>query len=182
MNEKKIIFQIIHHDPFNLLAPRISIGYLDRLVQERRNSIANALELTFFMHEPIDMHFWYNGWHVIIDWDNGLVSSWKQFITWNNIANKAVRLRQDGHHFPDDIFKLIFLNENVWISIRISPKFVPKCPINNIPALVQIMAWRRPGDKPSSEPMMVSLLTHICVTQPQWVNTHKITIYCRKYF
>ena len=38
-----------------------------------------------------------------------------------------------------------------------------------IPALVQIMAWRRPGDKPLSEPMMVSLLTHICVTRPQWV-------------
>ena len=42
--------------------------------------------------------------------------------------------------------------------------------MNNIPALVQIMAWRRPGDKPLSEPMMVSLLTHICVTRPQWVN------------
>ena len=38
-------------------------------------------------------------------------------------------------------------------------------------ALVQIMAWRRPGDKPLSEPMMVSLLTHICVTRPQWVNS-----------
>ena len=33
------------------------------------------------------------------------------------------------------------------------------------------MAWRRPGDKPLSETMMVCLLTHICVTQPQWVNT-----------
>ena len=43
-------------------------------------------------------------------------------------------------------------------------------PINNMPALVQIMAWRRPGDKPLSEPKMVSLLTHICVTQPQWEN------------
>ena len=32
------------------------------------------------------------------------------------------------------------------------------------------MAWRRPGDKPLSEPMMVSLPTHICVTRPQWVN------------
>ena len=31
------------------------------------------------------------------------------------------------------------------------------------------MAWRRPGDKPLSEPMMVSLPTHICVTWPQWV-------------
>ena len=42
----------------------------------------------------------------------------------------------------------IFFNKNVWISIEISLKFVPKSPINNIPALVQIMAWRRPGDKP----------------------------------
>ena len=31
------------------------------------------------------------------------------------------------------------------------------------------MAWRRPGDKPLSEPMMVSLPTHICVIRPQWV-------------
>ena len=27
--------------------------------------------------------------------------------------------------------------------------------INNIHALVQVMAWRRPGDKPLSESMMV---------------------------
>ena len=31
------------------------------------------------------------------------------------------------------------------------------------------MAWRCPGDKPLYKPMMVSLLTHICVTRPQWV-------------
>ena len=83
----------------------------------------------------------------------------------------TLRPRQNGHRFPDNIFKCIFLNENVWISIKISLKFVPKGPINNIPALVQIMAWRRSGDKPLSEPMMVSLLTHICVTRPQWVNS-----------
>ena len=50
---------------------------------------------------------------------------------------------------------------------KFSVKFVPKGPINNISALVQIMACCRPGNKPLSEPMMVSLLTHICVTQPQ---------------
>ena len=60
-------------------------------------------------------------------------------------------------------------NENVWISIKISLKFVPKGPINNILALVQMMAWCRPGDKPLSELMLVSLLTHICVIRPQWV-------------
>ena len=56
----------------------------------------------------------------------------------------TLRPRQNGRHFPDDIFKCIFLNK---ISITFLLKFVPKGPINNIPALVQIMAWRRSGDK-----------------------------------
>ena len=84
-------------------------------------------------------------------------------------ALNTLRPRQNGRHFADDIFKCIFVNENVWIPIKISLKFVPKGPINNIPALVQIMAWRRAGDKPLSEPMLVSLPTLICVTRPQWV-------------
>ena len=66
------------------------------------------------------------------------------------------RPRQNGRLFADDIFNCIFLNENVWISIKISLKFVPKGLINNIQALVQIMAWRRLGDKPLSEAMMVT--------------------------
>ena len=82
----------------------------------------------------------------------------------------TLRPRQNGSHFRDDIFKYIFLNENARISIKISPKFAPQGPINNIPTLVQIMACRRLGDKPFSEPMMASLMTHICVTRPQWVN------------
>ena len=71
--------------------------------------------------------------------------------------------------FPNsfDIFKGIFFNENECISLRISLKVVPYVRINNIPALVQIMAWRRPGDKPLSGTMMVSLLTHLCVARPQ---------------
>ena len=80
----------------------------------------------------------------------------------------TLRPRQNGRHFPD-IFEWIFWNENVWISINISLKFVPRGPINNIPTLLQVMAWRRPGDKPLSKPMMVRLTTHICVTRPQWV-------------
>ena len=94
--------------------------------------------------------------------------------TWVDEPHESLntlRPRQNGRHSPDDIFKSIFMNENIWILIAISLKFVPKGPINNIPALVQIMAWRRPGDKPLSEPMMVSLLTHICVTRPQWVKS-----------
>ena len=79
----------------------------------------------------------------------------------------TLRPRQNDRHFADDIFKCIFLNENTSISINISLKFVPEGLINNIQALVQIMAWLRLGDKPLSEPMMVSLLTHICITRPQ---------------
>ena len=89
-----------------------------------------------------------------------------QFNVW---PFNTLRPRQNGCQFPDDIFKCIFVNENVWLSIKISLKFVPKGSINNIPSLVQIMAWHRPGDKPLFEPMMVSLRTHICVTRPQWV-------------
>ena len=69
----------------------------------------------------------------------------------------SLRPRLSRHRFADDVFKCNFLNENVWIPIKISLKFVPKGPINNIPALVQIMAWRRTGDKPLSEPMMTQL-------------------------
>ena len=72
---------------------------------------------------------------------------------WNSV--NTIRPRQDGCYFADGVLKCIFYNENVWISLKISLRFVPKGLINNIPALVQIMAWRRPGDKPLSEPMLL---------------------------
>ena len=93
---------------------------------------------------------------------------WLKFVD-HTISFNPFKPRQNGRHFPDDIFKCIFLNENVPISITISPKFVPKGLINNIPAMVQIKVWRRPGDKPLSEPLMIILPMHICVTRPQWV-------------
>ena len=93
------------------------------------------------------------------------------FIPNTSEAFNTLRPRQNGRHFADDIFKRIFVNENILIPIKISLKFDPRGSINNIPALVQIMAWCRPGDKPLSELMMVNLLTHICVSRPQWVNS-----------
>ena len=61
------------------------------------------------------------------------------------------------------IFKYISLNENVWISIKISLKFIPKGPVSKIPALVHIIAWHLPGDKPLSEPMIVWFTgTYMC--------------------
>ena len=64
-----------------------------------------------------------------------------------------MRPRQNGRHFADDIFKYIFLNENVWIPIKISLKVVPKGRINNILALAQVMAWRRPGSGSLASPI-----------------------------
>ena len=54
----------------------------------------------------------------------------------HQIRLNTSRPGQNGRHFAYDIFKCIFLNENVWIPIKISLKFVPKGPINKIPALV----------------------------------------------
>ena len=111
---------------------------------------------------------------------NWVTLSWSISVGGSLGYVNTLRPRQNGRHFADDIFKCIFPNENIWISIQFSPKFVPKGPINNIPALVQIMAWRRLGDKPLSELMMVSLLTHICVTRPEWVNLLRPTdVYMR---
>ena len=48
-----------------------------------------------------------------------------------------------------------------------SLKFVPRVRNNNIPTLVQMMAWYRPDNQLLSEPMIVTLQAHICVTWPQ---------------
>ena len=66
------------------------------------------------------------------------------------LSTKALNLRsgQNGQHFPEDIFKCTFCNGNVSTSKTIWLKFVLKGPVNNIPSLVQMMAWRWPGDKP----------------------------------
>ena len=56
-----------------------------------------------------------------------------------------------------DICKRIFLNENFYISIKISLKFLPKEPVDNILALFQIMAWHWTGDKALFEPMMANV-------------------------
>ena len=64
----------------------------------------------------------------------------------------TLRPRQTHSHFADDTFKWIFLNENLWISLKIFLKFIPKVQINNTPSLVRIMAWCLSGAKALSEP------------------------------
>ena len=81
----------------------------------------------------------------------------------------TLRLRQNGHHFPDDIFKCIFLNENIWISIKISLKFVPKGPVNNVPPSDEIMVLHPPGARHYLNQWWLDY-PHTCVTQPRWAN------------
>ena len=69
----------------------------------------------------------------------------------NPLRINILRLRQNCHHFKDKIF----LNENVQISLEIWLNFVLEFRIENISAIFQIMAWRRPSDKPLYETMMV---------------------------
>ena len=61
-------------------------------------------------------------------------------------------------NLADDIFECILLNENDRIPIQMSLMFFPSSPIDNKPMLVQVMAWRRTGEKPFPEPMMTQLI------------------------
>ena len=99
------------------------------------------------------------GWPVCSEYR--LACLWRDYSYFNTL-----RPRQNGRHFADDIFKCIFVNKNIWIASKILLKFVPKGPINNIPSLVQLMAWRRTDDNPLSEP---SLPTYIRVSRPWWL-------------
>ena len=73
-----------------------------------------------------------------------------------------LRPRRNGRNFPDDIFKCIFLDAKCRYKLRLRVhKVCSSGPVNNIPALVQIMAWHRPGAMPLFELMTVSLLTHM---------------------
>ena len=65
----------------------------------------------------------------------------------------TLRPRQNGRHFADGIIKCIYVNENHCILLRFSPKF-----IDNMPALVQVMAWCQIGNNPVPEPMMTFFL------------------------
>ena len=74
-----------------------------------------------------------------IDYENyvQLAAEWTELTKVDNAWVNSLRSRQNGRHFAD-VFKCIFLNENLWILLKISLKFVPEFQMNNIPALVQI--------------------------------------------
>ena len=133
-------------------------------------------------------------WNVLFNtwtWRDVFVFLLHKTIIWVNVGQDVWRhivLSGDNEltHWGRDkmaaIFRTTFSNGFSWMKMyelqtKIPLKFVPKGPINNILALVQIMAWRRSGDKPLSESMMVNLPTPICIIRPQWVNwTYSLSI------
>ena len=122
---------------------------------------------SFILHEPIFV--FYKSLH------------WRATLSSNSVPN----LTHWGRDKITAISQMTFSNAFSWMEMHefhsrfhwsLFLRF--QITIFNIPALVQIMAWRRPGDKPSSEPMIVSLLTHICITRPQWVNIRSSMSLC----
>ena len=106
----------------------------------------------------------------VSDITTSLMSSGEGVPTWNFNTINTLRPRRNGQHFADDLckhnilqWKCLDFNYNVL-------NCVLKDKINNILALVQVMTWRRSGDEPLFELMMVSLLSLISVAQPQWIN------------
>ena len=115
----------------------------------------------------VDAVWFQQRFHGTITWHIEAKTRWPplwQTTIWN--ASPWIEMYEICH----DIIKMK-PRRIVYKMMKFSLKLVPKDPINNIPALVQIMTWHLPGDKPFSELFMVKLQTHICVTRPQRINS-----------
>ena len=78
---------------------------------------------------------------------------------------------QNGHHFADDLFKCILVNEKFCILIKISLEFLSKCPLDNKSALIMRMACHQTNDKPLPQQMVHQFTTDmICTTRGRWIN------------
>ena len=142
-------------DIVTLLPDGINIKSLDPGISEwdSKNGIYNLVLLIGIFISPHDNALWWMPQDLTDD-----KSTLVQGMAW---------CRQATSHYlsqcwsrpmsPNGVTRPQWVNLTVRIFIRISLKFVPKGPINNKSALVQIMAWCRSGDKPLSEPMMVYL-------------------------
>ena len=113
-----------------------------------------------------DANFMMTSWQVLTIHITVLLCGNKRLVMQ---AFNTLRLRQNGRDFANDIFKRIFLKEKARFFTKISLKFVLKGPIDNNPALVKIMTWRRLGDKPLSEPTLTRFTdAYLCSPDESW--------------
>ena len=87
----------------------------------------------------------------------------------------TLRLRQNGRHFANDLFKRIFVNEKVRIFVQISLKFILECPINNNQHWFRWWLGAKKATSHYLNQWWSSLLMHIWVTRPQWVKSPDTT-------
>ena len=78
----------------------------------------------------------------------------KAFYIYVHTISRVMKSAQNGRDVADNIFKCIFLKDNVFILFWNPIKLVPEVPIDSKWVLVQIMAWRRAKDEPLFEPLM----------------------------
>ena len=97
---------------------------------------------------------------------------------WQEGKIHILRSRQNCRHFTDGIFKCIFLNKMYEYRLRFHCSLSPKFELRIFQRWFR-MAWRQPGDKPLSEPMVVGLLTHICVIHSMSYSVFYILICCQ---
>ena len=109
----------------------------------------------------------------------GLQLGWALAYVW---SFSVCYLTPWGRDKMATIFQMTFPKAFSWTKmsefrLRFNWNLFPRLHLTIIPALIQTTAWRLSGDKPLSGPMMVNLLTHLCVTRSQWVNSLYIFIY-----
>ena len=113
---------------------------------------------------------WQWGKHALIRTNNGPIH-WCIYASLGFHELTHLPPEQNGRHFADAIFKRIFVNENVWISIQCSPKFVPKGSIDNTFINQHwFRQWLVACSAPSHYPSQCwpSSPTHICGTRGRW--------------
>ena len=130
----------------------------------RINNIPGLVQIMAWRRMAQVQYLWNNTDSVVL-----IMFLWCENVASLTLVFNTLRPRRYCRHFADGTFKRIFMNENVWILIMISLKFVPKVRITNIPGWVQIMAWRRRATSQYLNKWWYVLLTHICITRPQWI-------------
>ena len=134
------------------------------------DNLGGSCLLTTVMKAPWNKQNW-----ICIFWCSwlGALEPRHQPFRWDNQPNSSPRvsgclgLTHWGQDKMTAIFQTTVTNafscmKMYWFLIKISLNFIPKGPINNIPALATSHYLNQ---------IMVRLLTHICVTRPQWVNS-----------
>ena len=115
--------------PINMGYETLMKGFSNHWVRTKKKKYWIFITLTFFSD---DSHPIARPWAMECPlWGHSLIYILHLSLSNYNVSCfNTLRQRQNGRHYPDDIFKWIFLNENIWIAMNISMKFDPNSPFN----------------------------------------------------